>query len=314
VIWLTWRQQRTETLIVAFVFALAAAALVPTGLHIAAVYDDKGIAACLAHSDTCGSTLDDFTRRWDSLVNLVAWFNLVPLVVGVLLATPLVLEFERGTHRLAWTQSVTRGRWLTVRLASIGLGVLGSGLALTALMTWWRSPLDDVDSRLGEGFDFEGVMPTAYTLFAAALVIAVGVVLRRTATAIGIAVVAFFVLRIGILAWPRGHFLAPIHKTWYGSEDPDLRGAWVMSEKHGFRVAAGYSNDRSLIQSCFEKTATRSANAACLAKHHVVEFTSAVYQPASRFWLFQGIEAGIFLGLTAALVLFSVWWIRRRIS
>jgi hypothetical protein len=312
VIWLSWRQQRTETLIAAFVFAIAAAVLVPTGLHIASVYDDKDIATCLAHADTCGPTLDDFTRRWDSVVNLIAWFNLVPLVVGVLLATPLVLEFERGTHRLAWTQSITRGRWLTVRLAFIGLGALTSALALTALMTWWRGPLDDVGSRLGEGFDFEGVAPTAYTLFAAALVIAVGVVLRRTATAIGIAVVAFLVLRIGILGWPRGHFVAPIHKTWYGSEAPDLRGAWLMSQMHGFRVADGYPNDPSIIASCVSPP--KKLDRACLAQHHIVEYTSAVYQPASRFWLFQGIEAGIFASLTIALVLFSIWWIRKRIN
>jgi hypothetical protein len=35
VIWLTWRQQRAETLIAAFVFAIAVAVLVPTDLHIA---------------------------------------------------------------------------------------------------------------------------------------------------------------------------------------------------------------------------------------------------------------------------------------
>jgi hypothetical protein len=312
VIWLAWRQQRLETLIAAVVLAIAAAVLVRTGLHIASVYNDKGIAACLASPDTCGSTLDDFTRRWDSVVNLVAWFNLAPLVIGVLLATPLVLEFERGTHRLAWTQSITRSRWLTVRLGFIGVGAVASALALTALMTWWRGPLDDVDSRLGEGFDFEGVTPTAYTLFAAALVIAVGVVLRRTATAIGIAVVAFLVLRIGILGWPREHFVDPIHKTWYESEAPALRGAWILSESHGFRVADGYPNDPSIIASCVSPP--KKFDRACLAEHHIVEYTTAVYQPASRFWLFQGIEAGIFGGLTLALVLFSIWWIRKRIN
>jgi hypothetical protein len=311
VIWLSWRQQRMETLIAAVVFAITAAVLAPTGFHIASVYDDKGIAQCLAHPGICGSTLDDFTRRWDSLVNLVAWFNLVPVVVGVLLATPLVLEFDRGTHRLAWTQSVTRGRWLAIRLSVVGLGAVVSGIALTALMTWWRSPLDDVGSRLGEGFDFEGLAPTAYTLFAAALVVALGVVLRRTATAIGIAVVAFFVLRIGILAWPRGHFLAPIHKTWYGSEGP-VRGAWLMTESHGFRAARGYPNDPSIIASCVSPP--KRFDQACLAQHHIVEYTTAVFQPASRFWLFQGIESGIFLGLTAMLVLFSIWWIRKRIN
>jgi hypothetical protein len=118
----------------------------------------------------------------------VAWFNLVPAVIGVLLATPLVLEFERGTYRLAWTQSITRARWLTARLALIGLGALLAGLALTALMTWWRGPLDDVGSRMSEGFDFEGLVPTTYTLFAAALVLAIGrsAEVRKAAFAVGV--------------------------------------------------------------------------------------------------------------------------------
>jgi hypothetical protein len=209
---------------------------------------------------------------------------------------------------------VTRDRWLAVRMGAIGLGAVVSGLALTALVTWWRGPLDDVGSRFGEGFDFEGVAPTAYTLFAAALVVALGVVLRRTATAIGIAVVAFLVLRIGILSWPRGHFLAPIHKTWYGDAGPDLRGAWLMSEQGGMRAAHGRPVDPAVVQACANGTSKRSLDAACLARHHIVEYASAVYQPADRFWLFQGIESGIFFGLTAGLVLFSIWWIRKRIN
>ena len=135
-IWLSWRQQRTETLIAAFVFGVVIAVLVPTGLHIASVYEDQGIGACLADpTDACRGTLDTFDRRWDYLVNIVTWFNLVPAVIGILLATPLVLEFERGTYRLAWTQSITGGRWLAVRLLLIGLGALLAGLVLTALMT-----------------------------------------------------------------------------------------------------------------------------------------------------------------------------------
>ena len=237
----------------------------------------------------------------------------MPAVIGVLLATPLVLEFERGTHRLAWTQSVTRARWLTTRLVLIGLGAVLSGLLLTALMTWWRAPLDGVGSRLSEGFDFEGIVPTAYTVFAAALVLTIGVVLRRTGTAIGLAFVLFFVIRIGIEGWVRQHFQAAVEKTWTNGSGPDLHGAWILSQTRGLQVADGYPNDPRNIDSCVNRT-TKGVDRACLAQHHIVEYGSAVFQPASRFWLFQGIEAGIFVALAAALVLFSAWWIRKRIT
>ncbi len=36
------------------------------------------------------------------------------------------------------------------------------------------------------------------------------------------------------------------------------------------------------------------------------------YQPASRFWEFQSIEAGIFVALTLAVLGVTVWLVHRR--
>jgi hypothetical protein len=61
-------------------------------------------------------------------------------------------------------------------------------------------------------------------------------------------------------------------------------------------------------------TATRRAvDPACLAKQGLGYF-HAVYQPASRFWLFQGIETALFGGSALALILFAAWWVHRRAS
>ena len=187
-----------------------------------------------------------------------------------------------------------------------------AGLVLTALMTWWREPFDDIGSRLQSGFNFEGVAPTVYTLFAAALVVALGVVLRRTATAIGLAVVAFFVIRIGIEGWLRQHFVSAVHKTWTGDGGPDLRGAWILSQSRGLRAAEGYPNDPTIIDSCIN-TSTKSVDRACLAQHHIVEYGDAVFHPANRFWLFQGIESGLRRSDTRARPLLGLV-IRKRIN
>jgi hypothetical protein len=40
----------------------------------------------------------------------------------------------------------------------------------------------------------------------------------------------------------------------------------------------------------------------------------AIYQPASRFWLFQGIETALFGGVAIALIAFAAWWIHERVS
>jgi hypothetical protein len=312
-IWLAWRQQRTEALIAALLLALIAAVVVPTGLHIASVYEQEGLAACLAESpDSCREELDAFVGRWDLFVNLAGWFNLVPALLGALVAAPFVLEFERGTFRLAWTQSVTRDRWLATRLALIAGAAATASLLLALLLTWWRGPLDDVNGRMVESFSLEGVAPIAYTLFAAALVIALGVVLRRTAAAIGLALVVFFVVRIAVENWARPHYVTANDETWIIGAEPDLRTAWVFREGNELRVTGGGLPDPAVVQSCV--TSGKSFDAACLAEHDLVGYTHAAYHPASRFWLFQGIEAGIFTAFTVALVGFSVWWIRKRIS
>ena len=49
---------------------------------------------------------------------------------------------------------------------------------------------------------------------------------------------------------------------------------------------------------------------AWLATQHLRRQIS--YQPASRFWAFQGYEAAIYLALALALAGFCVWWIRHR--
>lgn len=315
-IWLTWRQQRTETLIAALLLALVAALLVPTGLHMSSVYESDGVAACLTDQSTaCRETINSYLQRWDPLLSVVGWLNLVPGLIGALLAAPFVLEFERGTFRLAWTQSVTRNRWLTVRIGLIVGAALAVSLLLTLLVTWWHRPLDDVTGRFSDGFELEGLVPPAYTLFAAALVVALGVVLRRTAAAIGLAFVLFIVFRIAIANWARPHYQAPLEESFAGAPGLALQGAWVFRQGGEFRLADGQPPDPAVLDTCLSNVGPgKGIDAACLARNDIAYYTHATYHPESRFWLFQTVEAGIFAATALALLAFSVWWIRKRIS
>jgi hypothetical protein len=317
-IWLTWRQQRLETLLTGLALALAAALLVPIGTHMASVYTQSGVAACVAHhtqnSASCSSAIDAFQTRFEHASSLVPWLNLLPGLLGILLAAPLVLELEHGTYRLAWTQSVTRRRWLTIRFAAIGLGALLAALALTALMTWWREPLDHLQGRMGTNvFDFEGIVPYAYTLFAIALVVTIGAFTRRTVTAIGVSLLGFLALRISIQSWLREHYSTPLKSIWpAGRLGPaNLSKSWHLHAGFSDRLGHPLANVNAIFAACTRGPKGGSLDPSCLRAHGV--YNHAIYQPASRFWLFQGIEAGIFVGLALILSAAAVWWMKERL-
>ena len=312
-IWLSWRLQRLESALVAAALALAAASLVPLGLHIASVYRNAGVGACLAHGGVgCGETVDSFQHRFEHAGAIIPWLNFLPGLIGVLFAAPLILDFEHGTFRFAWTQSVPRRRWLVTRLGVMCAAALLATFALTELMTWFRGPLDHVNGRMEPNvFDFEGIVPYAYTLFALALVLVLGVLTRRAVIAGGVGLVSYFALRVGLQTWGREHYIAPLRKVWpVGTPSPDnLTRAWNITS--GPSNAAGHliAND-NVMRLCLG--GPKQSGIACMRAHHV--YNLAVYQPATRFWALQGIETAIFAGLAIMLLAFAAWWVQKRIS
>ena len=209
-IWVSWRRQRTETLITAGLLALLAALLVPTGIEMASAFDRDGIGACLGPQpgQACSSALASFNARFDSLNSFIAWLTLIPGIVGVLLAAPLVIELEQRTHRLAWTQSISRARWLAGKLGFAVAVALAASLVFTLLVTWWRAPIVRIDGRMDQSvFDSEGTVVFGYTLFALGIAAAVGVVWRRAAASLVVGFVGYFAVRVFVDTWLRQRFL-----------------------------------------------------------------------------------------------------------
>jgi len=62
----------------------------------------------------------------------------VPALLGIFWGAPLVAnELETGTYRLAWTQSVTRKRWLAAKLGLVGLWSMAVAGLLSFIVTLW---------------------------------------------------------------------------------------------------------------------------------------------------------------------------------
>jgi hypothetical protein len=326
VIWVSWRGQRTETLLAAAILALLAALLIPTGLEMAHAYHHAGLSACLGQntSETCGSAIQQFTARFQSIGNLTSWFTLVPGLIGVLLAASFVLELENGTYRLAWTQSITRRRWIATKLGAIIGTALVAATAMTLLITWWRTPLVHLNGRMEGGvFDFEGTVALGYVLFALGLALSLGVVWRRTVPALIIAFVGYVAARIFVDTWLRQRFQAPLSATWRelvppGPGGPSRTGAAPANIDHAW-VLNGYPSDKLghhvqiALGPCARSITTHAGAIRCVAQHGAL-YTHAVYQPASRFWLFQGIETTLFGGLAVVMIAFAAWWTHERIA
>ena len=303
--WVSWRLQRTETLVALGILALLAAFLIPTGIQMANAYHHDGLAACLSSNPrpTCGNELGGFRQRFQSVLDLANWFNLVPGLIGVLLATPFMVDLERGTYRLAWTQSISRGRWL---LGKLGLAVVSAVLAACALIllfTWWRGPSVHLDGRLETGnYDFTGSVVVGYTLFALALAVAVGAIWRRAAGSLIVAYVGYLAARIFVDSSLRDHLVAPLKATFKSSAQQPrfLDNAHVMS------LHATIHGQSLTGSGGFFGPIKGQAPGLRNAIFHVV------YQPNSHFWPLQLTETGLFMGVSAILILFAAWWTRRR--
>ena len=127
-IWLTWRQCRTQFLAVYGLVAAACVWLAITG---------PALARLARRND---NVYDLLTANDRLLFNGgIAALAVAPAVIGIFWGAPLVArELETGTHRLAWNQSVTRGHWLAAKLA---FSVLAAAVAVgSAMMLPWFEP------------------------------------------------------------------------------------------------------------------------------------------------------------------------------
>ena len=307
--WVSWRLQRTETVIALGIVVLIAVLLVPTGITMADAYDHDGLAACLGPnpSFTCNQAIVGFSLRFGSLFGLLDWFTLIPGLIGVLLAAPFILELENGTYRLAWTQSITRRRWIAIKLAVPIAAALAIAVALILLTTWWRAPFVDLNGRMDSGtYDSEGTVAVGYTLFALGLALAVGVIWRRAIAAITVAFVGYLAARIFVDTWLRNRLVAPLKATWRAAagQPANLDHANIISQT-GSGPGVVVQNGSGLLGGHVHVAVSGRLGLGPTTMH-------AVYQPANDFWPLQGYETALFAGVAVVLIGFAAWWTHER--
>lgn len=128
----SWLQLRWKVRVALAAVLAVALILVVTGPHLASLYAASAIADC--HGGTCATAANTFLSRMAITSPYPIVYELgiglilaSPAVIGIFWGAPLVArEFETRTFTLAWTQSITRTRWLVVKLAMTGLAAMVS--------------------------------------------------------------------------------------------------------------------------------------------------------------------------------------------
>jgi hypothetical protein len=139
---------------------------------------------------------------------------LVPALLGLFWGAPLIArEMENGTFRLAWTQSVTRSRWIVTKLCIVALGSMVVAGLFSLMVTWWSSPFDTINNNPFSYFDLRDIVPVGYAAFAFALGVTLGILIRRTLPAMAATLVVFTAVRMAFTLWVRPHLLSPLHYT-----------------------------------------------------------------------------------------------------
>lgn len=311
--WVTWRQHRAQLVAALGLLVALAVAELATHLPIAAAFSRDSLSACLppAARTGCDIIVPHFEGEFSGLVTAMRATVALPALAGLFVGAPLLArELELGTHRFAWTQGVTRRRWLLSKTALLAAGTVAAAGAASLLVMWWRGPFDTLEGRIGpKGFDVEGVVVPAYALYALALGVLAGLVFRRTVAAMTATLVAFGATRFLVFEFVRPHLLTPLHRVIAATGTSRRAGDWVLSDTlvdgGGRQITPGR-----------EELAVLHAQQAGIDPHTYIVTLGwkrvISYQPAGRFWTFQLLEAGLFVTLAVLLVLGTVWLVRRK--
>jgi hypothetical protein len=310
---LIWRLHRNQVYFAAAGLGVLAVLLVVTGLTMANDYH-VFLRTCAA-TQSCADGQGQLFSGDGAIMDVVNLTVAVPLLLGLFWGAPLIAkDLEDGTHNLAWTQGVTRRHWLRTNVVWVLLAAALWGAVIAALVSWWRGPENALGTRF-DAFDVQGFVPVAYALFAVALGLGVGSLFRRVLPAIATTLGIFVALRVAIGVYVRPHFMTPLSKLYplAGPRSNPPAGSWIVSQ--GIAAPSGHllgSIAPGGIPSACQpgSSGDKGGIVDCLASHGFRQVIT--YQPGSRFWAFQGLEASIFVIAAAALVGLALWSVLTR--
>jgi hypothetical protein len=317
-IWVAWRQFRTQAVVALGLLVALAALVLVTGLHVRGCHPQSGCDVAAS-----GRPVADLLSP-----ALLA----IPALLGMFWGAPLVArELESGTYRLAWTQSVTRRQWLLVRVVLVGLAALAAAGLATLLVSWWFAPIDAFNGNRFDPsiFGERGIVAIGYAGFAFGLGVAAGALTRRTLPAMVTTLLGFVAARIAFTLWARPHLPGTrqhVFTVTFGkgleigsgpfglsaaAGAPPLPNAWILTTTlvdRAHRVLSAAQQHDLLVRYCPSVVAGKTPNLIPCQRtlaHHLGLLVT--YHPAGNYWPLQALETGIFLAAGLALIGATIW-------
>jgi hypothetical protein len=268
-----------------------------------------GSAHCLTPplDQACRSALVRLQQDYGYSTPVLILLNFAPYALGGFLGAPLLArEPEAGSWSGLRPYPVDAGwpsrSWCSAHSASFAAG-------LSAVIGWYRRPLDLLGGFDITGFDLTGIAPMAYTLFAFALGVAAGAVLRRSLPAAAGAFVVFLAVRFTVAGWIRPHFVTPVARIEAfvpGSGDitDGTSNVRDMVLDQGFIDAGGrHITGLGAVMMAGKAREGGGDPTSYLHDHGIQRWV--VYQPIERYWTFQLIETVTFVGLAVPVLRFD---------
>ncbi|MFC0548494.1 ABC transporter permease subunit [Kutzneria chonburiensis] len=321
-----WRQQRAQLITLLGVLVVAVGVVLVARASMTSYLDGHGLTACVTggvQGNGCGNDVaQSFQDIWFDRMKVAQLFVLaLPVLIGLFCGAPLFArELEQGTHVLAFTQSVSRLRWMTSKLLVSAVPALLVVAVVQLLVEWWVAAAGKI-GPLASGpyfyvtFGSSSFAPLAYTVFAFTLGMFVGAASRRTLVAMTVTLGVTVVLRY-ILSTAQ-QFLVPAQRI--VSDDPSQS----IYERGSLEVFGGYLDANGTIvptakaADAIGKCGSRgdaapiTDSAACYRDHGLAKWFADVI-PVSAASTVHLVEAAIYLGLAVVLVLGTGWAVRRQ--
>jgi ABC-2 family transporter protein len=327
-IWVSWRRQRLQLITLLGILVVGTGVI---ALLRSLMVDDitsLQIAQCVTQDGPeCSGTdpVSLFKVEWLTRLNLAQAAILgFPLLIGVFVGAPLFArELEQGTHVLAFTQSVSRSRWMLSKLVVALAPALIVLITLQLSVSWWLSaagklgPLDGGPFAV-LNFPIQHVSPVVYALFAFALGTFVGVVSRRTLVAMTVVFAAFIAVRF-VLYDLVNRLVAAQRIEVLPNEGTGTGPGSTLTIDRGWLDTAGreISSETAspLIQACKSAPGgtprTQEEFLACLPQSGLAkQYVSFI--PESQAWQVHLVDASIFGGLAILLLAGTAWVLRRQ--